>query len=364
MAMLQACDDPEIQALAAARLGCKSTIEETRGQRILDIAQLQWPGYCHGNMPMPLKYAAAHTHRLGGDWSVNVQNLPSGRGGKTSKLRKALRAPEGYKVVVADKSQIEARINAYICGEEPLLNMFREKLDPYSLIASRIFGYGVNKKDHPVERFIGKTAVLGLGYGCGHNRFYAMVVASARMLGMDISMLDWNLNMADRAVKVYRMANPGIVQRWKWLDGVLATTWCHGTPEMAQFGPVQITKGCVEGPNGLKMVYGSPHYDAEEQEYHFVYGGRLHKLYGAKFLENIVQFLARINTMHDALRISDRGFPFQLQSHDELAFIVPDAKVDECMAVALEEMRRAPSWAPGLPLDAEASFGQSYGDAR
>jgi DNA polymerase I-like protein with 3'-5' exonuclease and polymerase domains len=68
--------------------------------------------------------------------------------------------------------------------------------------------------------------------------------------------------------------------------------------------------------------------------------------------------------MHDALRISDRGFPFQLQSHDELAFIVPDAKVDECMAVALEEMRRAPSWAPGLPLDAEASFGQSYGDAR
>jgi DNA polymerase len=364
MAELQNSDDVELQALAAARLGLRSTIEETRGQRLLSIAELPWPGYCDGNLPVPLKYAAAHTHRLGGDWSINMQNLPSGRGGKISKLRKSLCAPPGYKVVVADKSQIEARITAYLCWQQNLLDLFAQRLDPYAHMASLVFGYDVNKIDHPAERFIGKTAVLGLGYGCGPTRFFNMVLSSARSLGVDFGELDWTERMADRVVKVYRLANANIVRSWKQLDAVVAMTWSTGIPALQKLGPVLIGKGYVEGPGGLCMRYGDPRFDAEEQEYKFSYGSRVHKLYGAKLLENIVQFLARINTMHDALRISDRGFPFALTSHDELAFIVPDNRVQECMEVALEEMCRAPSWAPDIPLDAEVSFGQSYGSAK
>jgi hypothetical protein len=68
--------DPRVQVLAMARLGHKSTIMETRVKRYLDISRLPWPASCKGNIPMPLRYGAAHTHRLGGDWKMNPQNLP------------------------------------------------------------------------------------------------------------------------------------------------------------------------------------------------------------------------------------------------------------------------------------------------
>lgn len=369
MAELYDHDDVEVQTLAAARLGLRSTIERTRGERILNIARLNWPSYCHGNLPVPLKYAAAHTHRLGGDWKINMQNLPAGRGGKSNKLRRSLCAPPGHKVVVVDKAQIECRICAYICGEKGLLQAFRDKEDPYALMASRVFSFIPAKNS--IERFIGKTAVLGLGYGCGPDRFYAMVISSARTLGIDMAVLDdiWSLQLAQRTVTTYRNLNSNIQQRWKWLDGIIQTVWSAGIQPMAreperEFGPVKITKGCIEGPGGLCMYYGNPHFDADDQEFKFGYSGRLYKMYGAKMLENIVQFLSRINIMHDALRISDRGFPFALQAHDELVFIVPDDQVEECLEVALEEMRRPPSWAPDIPLDAEGSVGQSYGEAK
>ena len=113
-------EDLEVQALAAARLGQKA-VEETPA-----IACYLLP-ICRGKIrrsitlvPIPLRYSAAHTHRLGGDWKMNMQNLPSGRGGKVTKLRKALIAPPGHKVVVADLGQIEARLTAWLCGQEGL----------------------------------------------------------------------------------------------------------------------------------------------------------------------------------------------------------------------------------------------------
>jgi hypothetical protein len=78
-------EDPYVQALVSARMGVKSTIEETRTQRFIDIAD-------RGPLPIPLRYYAAHTGRWGGDDKINMQNLPRG-----STLKKALRAPEGYR---------------------------------------------------------------------------------------------------------------------------------------------------------------------------------------------------------------------------------------------------------------------------
>lgn len=366
MAQLHDHPDPAVQALASARLGLRSTIEQTRGERMLGIARLAWPSYCGGNMPVPLKYAAAHTHRFGGDWAINMQNLPAaGRGGKVSKLRKSLCAPPGHKVVVADKAQIECRISAVVCRQESLLDQFRNKQDPYAILAASIFGRPIDKSIDKVERFIGKTGVLGLGYGCGHQRFFSMVYAQSRSMKLGDKFDDlWTPSLAKRSVDVYRAANRNIVIAWSLLDAAISTTWLRGSPERTVFGPVVITKGCIEGPSGLCMRYDNPHYDTETQEYRYSYGGREYSMYGAKMLENIVQFLARINIMHDALRIGDQGYPFVLQAHDELVWIVPDDEVDTCKRVALTEMRRAPSWAPGIPLDAEASHGQNYGEAK
>ena len=128
---------------------------------------------------MPLRYGAAHTHRLGGDWGMNVQNLPTARSSKgKSKLRLGLLAPPGYKVITCDLGQIEARLLAWLCGASLLLKQFADSLDPYAKLAEAIFGYPVDRKKQILEGFIGKTGILGLGYGCGADHFFAMVVSN------------------------------------------------------------------------------------------------------------------------------------------------------------------------------------------
>ncbi|HET7640334.1 MAG TPA: DNA polymerase [Ktedonobacteraceae bacterium] len=327
-------------------------------------------------MPVPLRYSGAHTHRLSGDWLVNMQNLPSGRGkGQTNKLRRSLVAPHGKVVVVADKAQIECRINAYICREQNLLDMFRNGQDAYSVLATNIFERPVDKQtDNGIPRFIGKGGELGLGFGCGHEKFYNMVVRQARSLGMDVKELIkfWSKTLARKAVHTYRKTHPNIVSSWQILQKYLDTAWL-GQTAPTRFGPVIIGHNSrfrdgfayVEGPSGLKMKYGNPRRDPDTGELWYDYEGRPHRMYGPKFLENIVQFLARINTMHDALRIQDRiGHSFALQSHDELVWVVPNNEAQSVLDIALEEMKRPPSWMPDIPLDAEGSIGQSYGECK
>src|SRR5215471_17876522 len=105
-------DDPRVVALVEARLAFKTTIEETRSKRMLDLSNLTVPGKGSGWMPIPLKVGAAITHRLGGDWQLNPQNW-----GRRSLIRKAVMAPPGHKVVTGDAEQIEARMNAWFCGQ-------------------------------------------------------------------------------------------------------------------------------------------------------------------------------------------------------------------------------------------------------
>jgi DNA polymerase family A len=374
MASLLSHPDNRVQALAAARLGEKSTIEESRGLRLLSIAGLDWTCYRPGKfIPVPLAYGKAHTHRLAGDWLMNMQNLPSGRGGKPTKLRKALVAPPGHQVLVADLSQIEARITAWICGQKDLLEQFALDQDPYSQLGAKIFGLIITdlkqwKIDNPLARFIGKSGVLGLGFRCGASKFYAMVVRAARGLGMDMDELlkVWTEGLAQKSVDTYREVNKRIRNAWYLLDQMLGTAWI-GQGDPLKFGPkgvVEIGHGYVLLPNGMKLNYANPRLDPDDDEYRYDYGKRSYKIHGGPLLENIVQALARIVVMHAMLRLRDRGLIMRLQSHDELAFIVPDNFVDEAKRIVLEEMRRRPSWAPDLPLDAAASFGKSYGDAK
>jgi DNA polymerase I-like protein with 3'-5' exonuclease and polymerase domains len=96
--------DERVQAVVAARLGAKSTLEETRTERLISIAK-------RGKLPVPLRYYAAHTGRWGGDDKLNLQNLP-----RKSKLKNAITAPEGYVIIDADSAQIEARVLAWLSG--------------------------------------------------------------------------------------------------------------------------------------------------------------------------------------------------------------------------------------------------------
>ena len=297
-------------------------------------------------LPVPLRYGGAHTHRLSGEWRMNLQNLP--RDKVKSKLRQALSAPEGFKIVTADLSQIEARIVACLANQVQMVDQFRRSEDVYANFASQLFGKAVDKIGTPSERFIGKTGILGLGYGCGADRFYRMVTTAARQYGIPLDGL-FDQQVAQRTVDTYRRTFRRIPQAWYTLDRLMAQVLMVGRETMvAGFGPVTLSSGRIRLPNGLYLTYQIPDLS----------------LYGAKILENVTQALARIVVMQSALRLNARGYRFVLQAHDELAFVIPNDQLQGAKLAIQIEMTRPPTWLPELPLAVEISSGQDYGSCK
>jgi hypothetical protein len=351
-------EDPPVQALVAARLGHKSTLEESRTQRFLNIANLGWPCNLLGNMPIPLRYAGAHTHRLSGDWKLNLQNLP--RGGA---LRRALIAPPHHVIVAADASQIEARIVAWLCGQDDLVAQFAAGEDVYSSFASEVFDKPVTKAD-VVERFIGKTCILGMGYGVGWLKFQATVkVQSKLQLGKAVELDEGE---ASRIVTAYRRKYARIPATWRVLGSAGIDVLAGVSEQPFSLGPCVFEKGSIVLPSGLRLYYDN--LRNQNEEWWFDYAGQATKLYGGKLLENLTQALARIAVMDAAVRIERRlrrfGWGLALQVHDELVYVVPVHVADTVKQIMLEEMARRPEWAPTLPLKADAGIGLSYGEAK
>jgi DNA polymerase I-like protein with 3'-5' exonuclease and polymerase domains len=201
-------ENPVIQELCAVRLGTKSTIEESRIERFLDVGKRN-----KGRLPIPLKYYGAHTGRWAGSDKVNFQNLPS-RDKKKKALKNAVVAPDEHYVINCDSSQIEARVLAWLAGQTDVVEQFARGDDVYSLFASKIYGREISKKD-PVERFVGKTCILGLGYGTGALKLQhtlktqppCAVVTEAE---------------AKEYVRIYRDENDKIIKLWSECDDALA----------------------------------------------------------------------------------------------------------------------------------------------
>jgi len=355
---LEEHEDPEVQALVSARIGVKSTLEETRTERLISISNLTW-GSNLRLLPMPLRYSAAHTHRLGGDWKLNMQNLPSRT---NNKIRSAIKAPDGYTVVAVDASQIEARMAAWFCGATNLVKQFADGEDVYSTFAAVVFGYEVDKSKKS-ERFIGKTAMLGLQYGLGFFKFMKTVaLQSVAQVGILISLSD---EEASRVVNAYRKTYDAIPKMWKTLNHMI--TRMASEPQLSHtIGPVTFEYGRIRLPSGLFLYF----HELEQKagEWWFTYGGKPKKLYGGKLLENIIQALARIHVMDAAVRARKRlaalGIYLNLQVHDELIYVVLDEHVEITRQVVLEEMCRTPVWGMDIPLKAEAAVGKSFGDAK
>lgn len=367
MAELEEHDDPMVQALVAARLGFKSTSEETRAARFVSISRLWWPvpnvngqaGMIDACLfPVPLNYAGAHTHRLSGAWRLNAQNLK-----RDSKIRDALKAPPGYKVIAYDASQIEARITAWFCGQEDLRKAFEDGVDIYSKFASEeIYHRPVNKKDSPVERFTGKSGILGCGFGCGGPKFKAMVRALSRtQLKQEIILEDAE---ADRIVQAYR-------RRYRAIEGMWNQFKNHGFHQLARgsvtfYGPgncVEFNNQFIKLPNGLKLFYD----DLQQRDGHweFTYAGKSKFLHGGKLLENIIQALARIAIMDAGVRMRlKHGLHWRHQCHDELVYIEKTEIAEQVGKWLHEEMTTRPWWGPTIPLAAEGGIGDSYGDVK
>ena len=344
---LEEHEDPRVQALVAARLGTKTTIEETRTERFIQMA-------ARGALPVPLRYYGAHSGRWSGQDGINLQNLPS-RGANAGKIKRAIVAPEGCVVIDCDSSQIEARTLAWLAGQEDLVQAFRNKQDVYKLMASRIYSKPVEEVTS-AERFIGKSSVLGCGYGVGPTKLRLFLKTGG---GVDVGELE-----AKRIVDAYRAASDKIVQLWRNADEAL-TALANGMGYQVDVRNIVRTepgKGLTL-PNGLYIQYPLLRKVMVDNKAQWVYysKGLPVKVYGGKVVENFTQAIARCIIGEQMLRIATKYKPV-LTVHDAIAIIAPKDEADAARAFVEECMSWCPSWAEGLPLACESGMGESYGD--
>lgn len=192
-----------VRDLCEARLEVKSGLLRTRAKRLLTLAE-------YGIAPIPIRFAAAHTGRGGGDMKINMQNLPRGP------LRRSLRAKEGWVVLSADSSQIEARINAYISDQQDMLDIFRNGEDLYCHMGAALGGMTYEEvfqiaKVAPTEhgsflRKLGKVTELACGYQMGASKFGD---------GLAVQGIELPAGMTpESVVKLYRATKDKISAAW------------------------------------------------------------------------------------------------------------------------------------------------------
>jgi DNA polymerase family A len=358
---LEEHENPDVQALVAARMGIRSTLEERRTQRFIGMTEEAIDAFNGAPwMPIALRYAGAHTHRLSGEWKVNMQNLPAR---KSKKLREALIAPPGYKVLAVDASQIEARLTAWLAGETILLQEFTAGHDVYCWFGSDMFKREITKANK-LERFVAKNTVLGLGFQMGPKRFLSQLRSQAADNGIELPP-DITLSQCELWVNYYRSKFKNISKYWYVMEGILKQMMRPNAPQ-SRIGPSYTDGTDLVLPNGLRLYYDNLRESGGRKV--FNYGGSVKDVYGGKFLENHVQALDRCHVMEAAKRIDDRlkaiGINYVRvahQIHDELLYVVPDGLVNTLRVIAKEEMSRPSWWATGLPLDAEVKIGKNYG---
>ena len=339
--------NPAVQALVAARLGTKSTIEETRTERFIGIAK-------RGLMPVPLRYYAAHTGRWGGDDKLNLQNIP-----RNSPLKSAIFAPTGYMMVDSDSSQIEARTLAWLAEQNDLVEAFDRGEDVYKIMASAIYGKDVTQitKD---ERFVGKTTILGCGYGMGAAKFQAQL----KNFNVEIE-----LEEAKRIIDTYRTTYPKITALWKQAGTALEAILRNNSMALGRDSTLKIEgKNGILLPNGLYLRYPNLRMlQNEEGKTELVYDTKRGKatipnrIYGGKVIENVCQALARIVIGEQMLMIAKK-YKVVMTVHDAIACIAPTAEVETAKEYVEMCMRMRPKWALDLPLNCEAGYGKSYGE--
>lgn len=341
-------EDFRVQTLVAARLGVKTTLEETRAQRFISIAQ-------RGPLPVPIKYYAAHTGRWGGDDKINLQNLPS-RGPHAGKLKKAIEAPEGHVLIDADSSQIEARIVAWLSGQTDLVEAFDNGKDVYKIMAAAIYGKGVEKISKE-ERFVGKTTILGAGYGMGANKFQAQL----KTLGVDVA-----VDECERIISIYRSTYEKIPALWREAQTCIEAIISNSAAAFGRVDAVQFDareKGFLL-PSGLWQRYDglTSVIDANgKKQYEYKTRRGAIKIYGGKVVENICQALARCVIAEQMVRIAKR-YKVVLTVHDAIACIAREEEAEEAQQYVETCMRWRPSWAATLPLNCESGMAKTYGD--
>ncbi len=323
-------------------------------------------------------YGASHTGRWASR-SIQLQNLPQNHlstldeardllkigafdslemlYGNTpdvlSQLIRTMLIPKpGCEFVVADFSAIEARVLAWLAGEQWRLDSFNAGADIYCASASQMFGVPVVKNGvNGHLRQKGKVAELACGFGGAAG---ALIAMGALDMGLKESELP-NL------IKDWRTSNPRIVQFWWDVDKAATNTVKTGN--LNRVGLITFERYAGELfitlPSGRKLAYASPRLEPNRFGrigVTYMSIGTNNKwqrleTYGPKIVENIVQATARDLLAEAMLRVRDAGYDIVLHCHDEMCVEAPVGSLP--VERLCEIMSVNPSWAEGLPLNAD-----------
>nr|DAR68456.1 MAG TPA: DNA polymerase I [Caudoviricetes sp.] len=270
-------------------------------------------------------------------------------------IRAAFVAAPGSRFLVADFSAIEARVIAWLAGEQWVLDLFKNGGDIYCETGTRMFGQEVKK--HSPLRQRAKVAVLACGYQGGVGALKAM---GGEKLGLTED------EMAS-IVEAWRKANPRIAQMWWDVNRAALEAIKNGTSQMVGRIKVYQKLGAlvIALPSGRELIYPSPRVGENRfggESITFMGLGLNRKwgrieTYGGKLVENIVQATARDVLAHSMATLEAAGYPTVMHVHDEVITEVPYGRgsVEELCAL----MSRGPKWSKGLPLAAEG-FESTY----
>jgi len=332
----------EVRHLVAARQIAASSIAATRALRILE----------HGNptLPIYLNYGKAHTLRWTGGDKMNPQNLP-----RLSKLRNAIRAPKGYKLVVIDSTSIELHVAATVAGEQQLIDACRDPdRDPYcEFAAESIYHKPISKKNNPKERFVGKVGLLSLQYQTGEAKLEHTLESGA--MGVRVSFSD--KSTYGRIVQGYRTRYTAIKQAWSDMEVIIAEMKAGRS---GTYGPIEYDGQYIFLPNGLFLMYPNLHTTVDKETgWTETRYGINNKIYPGLLFNNIIQSLARIVVSEQILKVPDK-YKNVLLVHDELVTCVRERSANACFRSMKKAFHTPPVWLPELPVFGEGGICDFY----
>lgn len=372
---LQAHENPTVAAAARARLSVKSTLLETRIEKFLAAGER-----AGGMLPIPVRYCGADTTGRDSGEEYNPQNLPRIDPTKpktTDALRKSLRAPKGKKVIVADQSGIELRVNHFLWKVTSSMALYQaspDKADLYKEFAARyLYKIDPGQVDKR-QRQIGKVSQLGLGFGAGSAAFRRVAKTQG---GVDIPLCrpeyDGPELTCEEIVAIWRDAYEEIPRGWKrCAQGVLAIA---NGKEMAvdPWGLVHTSNEGFVLPSGRIIRYPDLREEDDGQwpdgrprrSWFYAHGRHKARITGPKADENIVQALARDSIFDCAVEYFRlTGLRPALRVHDELVYVVDESSAEEHLAELQRVLRTPPKWWSDIVVWSEGDIADTYGAAK
>lgn len=282
-------------------------------------------------------------------------------------IRTAFVAKEGHTFAVADFSAIEARVIAWLAGEEWRLEVFRTHGKIYEASAAAMFNVPIEEVTKGSDlRAKGKVAELALGFGGGSGALRAMGGEAMGLSELELKEL----------VNRWRAKNPAVVKLWKSVEAAaLRTIKTRVTTSLPtyHYGLIFEYDGQalkITLHSGRELIYWSPKLDVsrfgndcikyrgpdpDTKQWGWI------ETYGGKLVENIVQAIARDLLADAMLRVdSELQMPIVMHVHDELVCEVPEATSSEALELLCAELSKPVKWAAGLPLGADGYITPFY----